>query len=69
MQPADSPNLRGRAVSLHSLAVSFTALGGFVMGGAGSVVRIPTVLAAGGVGIIINTLVRQPALLAIMERR
>ena len=69
MQLVAPSNFRGRAVSLHSLAISFTALGGFVMGAAGSVVGIPVMLAAGGAGIIINMLIRRPALLAIKEHR
>ncbi len=60
-------NLRGRAVSVHSLAISFTALGGFVMGAAGSIVGVPTMLAAGGAGIVVNSVARRPALMRIQE--
>ena len=68
MQLVAPPNLRGRAVSLHSLAISFVWLGGFVMGMAGSVVGVPTMLAAGGAGIVINSLLRRRALMLIRER-
>ena len=61
------PNMRGRAVSLHSLAISFTAVGGFVIGGVGSVVTVPTMLAAAGVGIVVNALLRRRAILGIRE--
>ncbi len=37
-------------MSLHSLAISFTSLGGFAMGMAASLVGGPAVVAAGGVG-------------------
>ena len=67
MQLVAPPRFRGRAVSLHSLAISFTSLGAFTMGVVGSVVGVPVVLAAGGVGIIINALVRRPALMTIRE--
>ena len=67
MQLVSPPNLRGRAVSLHSLAISFTALGGFVMGAAGAIVSIPTVLVAGGAGVVVNSLLRRRALMRIEE--
>ena len=67
MQLVSPPNLRGRAVSLHSLAISFTALGGFVMGVAGGIVGVPTVLAAGGAGIVANSLLRRGALKRVRE--
>ena len=61
------PKMRGRAVSLHSLAISFTAVGGFVMGGIGSIVGVPVMIAAGGTGIVFNALVRRRAILTIRE--
>ena len=61
------PNMRGRAVSLHSLAISFTAVGGFVMGGIGSIVGVPVMIAAGGIGIIINAMFRRRAILTVHE--
>jgi MFS family permease len=61
------PNMRGRAVSLHSLAISFTAVGGFVMGGIGSIVGVPVMIAAGGTGIIFNALFRRRAILTVHE--
>ena len=61
------PNMRGRAVSLHSLAISFTAVGGFVMGGIGSIVGVPVMIAAGGIGIVINAMFRRRALLTVHE--
>jgi MFS family permease len=68
MQLVVPPHLRGRAVSFHSLAISFTALGGFGMGLAGSLVGVPAALAAGGVGIIVNSLLRRSALMRIREQ-
>lgn len=67
MQLVASPELRGRAVSLHSLAISFTAFGGFAIGMAGSVVGVPTVLLGSGSAIIVNILIRRKSLLAIKE--
>ena len=61
------PNMRGRAVSLHSLAISFTAVGGFFVGGVGSVVTVPIMLAAAGGGIIVNAMLRRPAIMRIRE--
>ena len=69
MQLVAPPNLRGRAVSLYSMAVSFTALGGFAMGAAGSVVGVPTTLAVAGAGVIVNSLLRRSALMRIKEHR
>jgi MFS family permease len=61
------PNMRGRAVSLHSLAISFTAVGGFVMGGIGSIVGVPVMIATGGIGIVINAIFRRRAILTVHE--
>ena len=61
------PNMRGRAVSLHSLAISFTAVGGFVMGGIGSIVGVPVMIATGGIGIVINAILRRSAILTVHE--
>ena len=61
------PNMRGRAVSLHSLAISFTAVGGFVMGGIGSIVGVPVMIAAGGTGIVVNALLRRRAIMTVHE--
>ena len=69
MQLVSPPHLRGRAVSLHSLAISFTALGGFVMGAMGGIIGVPVVLAAGGAGIVANSLWRRAALMRIREHR
>ena len=67
MQLVAPPHIRGRAVSLHSMAISFTALGGFVMGAVGSIVGVPVMIAAGGTGIVVNSWIRRPALLRIRE--
>ena len=67
LQLVAPPNLRGRAVSLHSLAISFTALGGFVMGGIGSIVGVPLMITAGGIGIVINAMLRRRAILTVQE--
>ena len=61
------PNMRGRAVSLHSWAISFTAVGGFVMGGIGSIVGVPVMIAAGGTGIVVNALLRRRAIMTVHE--
>ena len=69
MQLVAPSNFRGRAVSLHSLAISFTAIGGFFMGIVGSVIGVPVILAAGGTGILINSLLRRPALIRIQRHQ
>lgn len=61
------PHMRGRAVSLHSLAISFTAIGGFVAGGIGSIVGVPTMLVVFGGGIVANALLRRAAVMRIRE--
>ena len=61
--------IRGRAISFHTLAISFVWLGGFVMGAAGSIVGVPTMIAAGGTGVVINALLRRPAIMRIKERQ
>jgi len=68
MQLVSPPNMRGRAVSLHSLAISFTALGGFVMGVGAGLIGVPIVLAISGGGIFANALGRRGALMRIEER-
>ena len=68
MQLVSPPQFRGRAVSLHSLAISFTALGGFVIGTVGAVVGVPLVMAASGGGIIVNAALRRRAVLNIREK-
>jgi len=60
-------NMRGRAVSLHSLAISFTAVGGAVMGVVGEKVGVPLLVASGGIGIVVNTLLRRGAIMGIHE--
>jgi predicted MFS family arabinose efflux permease len=67
MQLVSPPELRGRAVSLHSLAISFTALGGFIMGVVGGIVGVPLVMAVGGGGIVLNSLLRRGALASMKE--
>ena len=67
MQLLAPSNLRGRATSVHSLAISFTALGGFLMGVASSIVGVSTVLATASTGILVNSVTRRPALMRIEE--
>ena len=67
LQLVAPPTMRGRAISLHSLSISFTSFGGFVMGVAGSVVGVPLILAIGGSGIVVNALLRRPAIMRIQE--
>ncbi len=67
LQLVAPPHLRGRAISLHSLAISFTALGGFAIGAVGSVVGVPLALLVGGGGIVLNAAVRRRALMHIRE--
>ena len=61
------PNMRGRAISLHSLAISFTAVGGFVMGGIGAIVGVPVMIAAGGTVIVVNALLRRRAIMTVRQ--
>ena len=61
------PTCGGGPSALHSLAISFTAVGGFVAGGIGSIVGVPTMLAAAGVGIIVNSALRRSAIMRIRE--
>ena len=68
MQLVSPSNMRGRAVSLHSLAISFTAFGGFVMGVGAGLIGVPIVLAISGGGIFANALGRRRALMRIKER-
>jgi MFS family permease len=68
MQLVSPPHLRGRAVSLHSLAISFTALGGFAIGVLGGIVGVPLVMAVGGGGIIANATLRRRAVLNLREQ-
>ncbi len=67
LQLAAPSHMRGRAVSLHSLAISFTAVGGFFIGGLGSIVTVPVMLAAAGGGIIVNAVWRRSAVLRVRE--
>ena len=67
MQLVSPANMRGRAVSLHSLAISFTSLGAFAMGVTGAVAGVPLVLAVAGGGIVANALWRRSALAGIDE--
>ena len=67
MQLVTAPHLRGRAVSLHSLAISFTALGGFVIGALGGIVGVPLVMAVSGGGIVVNAALRRRAVLDLRE--
>jgi hypothetical protein len=67
MQLVSPANMRGRAVSLHSLAISFTSLGAFAMGVTGAFVGVPLVLAVAGGGIVANSLLRRSALAHVTE--
>ena len=59
--------MRGRILSLYSLAIGFMSLGGFVTGAVGSVIGVPTMLAVGGAVIVVNTVVRRTAVLRVRE--
>jgi MFS family permease len=67
LQLTASAEMRGRAISIHSLAISFTALGGFLMGGIGSIVGVPTTLATAAVTIMLNSIIRRRSILKIRE--
>ena len=67
MQLVSPAHLRGRSISLHSLAISFTALGGFVIGALGGIVGVPLVMAVSGGGIIANAALRRRAVLGLLE--
>lgn len=59
--------MRGRIVSLHSLAIAFMSLGGFATGAIGSLVGVNAMMTFGGVAILANLLVRRGPLLRIEE--
>ena len=63
------PEMRGRAISLHSLAISFTSLGGFIMGGIGSIVGVPATLTVAAVAILFHSIIRRRSILRIRENR
>ena len=63
------PEMRGRAVSLHSLAISFTSLGGFIMGGIGNIVGVPTTLAVAAVAILFHSIMRRESILKITDNQ
>ncbi len=67
MQLVSPAHLRGRSISLHSLAISFTALGGFAIGALGGIVGVPLVMAVSGGGIIANAALRRRAVLGLLE--
>jgi hypothetical protein len=59
--------MRGRIVSLYSMAIAFTSLGGFLSGAIGSMIGVPVMLALGSLAIVGNLMVHRPRLLRIRE--
>lgn len=68
LQIVSPAHMRGRMISLHSLAIAFTSLGGFAMGAVGSVIGVPTMLAIGSAAIVSNLMVHRRRLLRIREQ-
>lgn len=61
------PQMRGRVVSMHSLTISFTSIGGFITGGLGSLIGVPAMLAIGGGLIVGNAALRRSHILRVRE--
>lgn len=61
------PHMRGRIISLHSLAIAFMSLGGFATGALGSLVGVPVMLTLGSAAITGNLLLHRRRLLRIRE--
>lgn len=67
LQLVSPPELRGRMVSLHSLAIAFMSLGGFVTGAIGSLIGVPAMMTIGGTAILANLGAQRSRLLRIRE--
>jgi len=68
LQIVSPAQMRGRIISLHSLAIAFTSLGGFAAGAIGSLIGVPVMLALGSAAIVSNLMFHRPRLLRIRER-
>ena len=67
LQLVSPRHMRGRVISLYSLAIAFMSLGGFATGAIGSVVGVPLMMTIGGSTIVGKLLWRRPKLLRIRE--
>lgn len=69
LQIVSPARMRGRIVSLYSLAIAFMAFGGFAIGALGSLIGVPTMLGISSMAILGNLLLHRRRLLQIRERR
>jgi MFS family permease len=67
LQLVSPVHMRGRVVSLHSLAIAFMSLGGFATGAIGAAIGVPVMMTIGGSTIVGNILWRRRRLLRIRE--
>lgn len=67
LQLVAPPAMRGRIVSLHSLAIAFMSLGGFLTGALGSVIGVNVMMMFGGGAILTNLLAQRGRLMRIRE--
>ena len=61
-------NMRGRIMSVYSMSVALTSVGGFMMGAIGSVVGVPVAITFGGSVVVVNAVLRRRQVLRIRER-
>jgi hypothetical protein len=69
LQIVSPPKMRGRVVSLYSLAIGFMAFGGFALGALGSLIGVPVMLGINSAAILGNLLLHRRRLLRIREHR
>lgn len=63
-----APNeMRGRIISLYSMSVALTSVGGFFMGALGTFIGVPFALSIGGASVVVNTLGRWRAVSKIPD--
>ncbi len=60
-------HMRGRIISIYSMAVALTSVGGFVMGAIGSVIGVPVALTIGGSVVVGQAVLRRRQVLDIRE--
>lgn len=54
--------MRGRIISIYSMSVALTSVGGFFMGALGTFIGVPLALSIGGVSVVANTVGRWRAI-------
>ncbi|MFN0073268.1 MAG: MFS transporter [Chloroflexota bacterium] len=69
LQIVSPARMRGRIVSLYSLAIGFMAFGGFALGAIGSLIGVPMMLGVSSLGILVNLLVHRRRLLQVREHQ